>query len=194
MAESVKGKPTKKVAPGKTKSTAKPKASVKPAKKSTAKASKAKPTIAPKAGKPVPVKKTRGPRKIKAIKGFEEIAKKQAELEAVTRKAKTGLKKEYEKAIKQAEAIKEQYRTIFHESIETASPKAARGGRRVRTNGAAAPFTKAEVESYIEQKENGITIDKIRIAGRRIKSIKRIENAYDQATDKNADSVLALLK
>jgi hypothetical protein len=148
------------------------------------------------------VKKTRAPRKAKsAIKGFEEILKKQQELEAVTKKAKTELKKEYDRAIAEAEEIKTQYRGLFKEPIDSAvkerKPRAARkaaGGKATAAKGAIAPIAREEVEAFIEQKENGLAIDKIKIAGRRIKSVKRIDEAYASAEAKDADSVLELLK
>jgi len=195
MADSAKARSVKKALPAKGKSAAKPKAPAAGARKTAARAAKPKAvaSTAPEAESAAKPRKARGLRRVKALKGFEEILKKQAELDAATKKAKAGLKKEYERAQKQADAIKEQYKALFKESIETASPKAARGGRKARAAGAAGPFSKAEVESYIEQKENGISIDKMKIAGRRIKSIKRIEDAYNRAADKGSDSILAIL-
>jgi hypothetical protein len=150
------------------------------------------------------MKKTRGPQKARALKGFDELLKKQAELEAVTKKAKSELRKEYDKTLQHAESLKDQYKSLFHEAIDTASPKAARatkvtkatrgGGKRVRTTGAVAPISGAEIESFIEQKEQGLSIDKIKIEGRRIKSVKRIDDAYNKADTKDTQSIREMLK
>jgi hypothetical protein len=154
--------------------------------------------------KPIAVRKTRGPQKARALKGFDELLKKQAELEAVTKKAKSELRKEYEKTLQHAESLKDQYKNLFYEAIDTVSPKATRAnkvtkatrgvGKRIRTTGAVAPITEAEVESFIEQKEQGLSTDRIKISGRRIKSVKRIDDAYNKADTKDAKSIRELLR
>jgi hypothetical protein len=203
MAGTSKPRATKKSTASKTKPDAKAKATTKAARKSTAKVAK------PKEEKKISertivARKTRGPRKARAVKGFDELLKKQAELESVTKKAKSELRKEYDKTLQHAESLKDQYKSLFREAIDIVSPKASRatkvakatrgGGPRVRRTGAVAPITEAEVESFIEQKEQGLSIDNIKIPGRRIKSVKRIDDAYNKADVKDANSIREMLK
>jgi hypothetical protein len=206
MADTTSTKPEKKVV-AKKKGSSKPTTSKpvakkvivkKPAvKKAAAKSVKKVPKAPKKASKASSpkVKATRKPRvtKIK-ITGFEEIMKAKAELIAVTSKAKKQLQTEYAKAVAQAEAIKAQYKDLFDESIETKATKAKRGAGKARKTGVVAPITKAEIESFIEQKEEGFALADIKISGRRTKSIKKIADAYSKAEIKDAASVLALLK
>ena len=160
-------------------------------------APKAKRVVSKKAlvAKPTLEKKTRIPRKPRGAKGFGEMLKKQSELEAAKKKVKTELRKEYDKALKSAEGIKEHYKSLFDESIESSKPKRGVKGSRTGTarKGAVAPITKVEVASFIEQREQGIAIENIKISGRRPKSIKRIAEAYSKAKVKDVDSVLASL-
>jgi len=138
-------------------------------------------------------RKSRGYRKIK-IAGFEEIMKKKAELALVTLKAKKQLQKEYAKAIAQAEAINVQYQDLFDEPIKAMSKKTKRGSGKARKTGVVAPISKEEVESFIEQKEQGLSVTDIKIVGRRPQSIQKIDAAYGKADTKDAPSVLTFLK
>ena len=141
----------------------------------------------------VTARKPRGYRKIKIV-GIEAILQKKAELVAVTTKAKKQLQKEYTKAIANVEAIKAHYKDLFDEPIEAKGKRAPKKAGTARGIGIAAPITKAEVASFIEQKEQGISISDIKIKGRRSKSIQKIAAAYSQADKRDTSSVLALLK
>jgi len=139
-------------------------------------------------------KKARKPRK-ETLTGFDELFTKQAELAVVTKKAKTQLRKEYADAVKKADAIKDKYRTLFGEKIDDTSVKLIKRGHKIQKGkGITAPITKAEVESFIEQKEQGLGITDIKIKGRRIKTIKRISDVYNKADTKEPRTILALLQ
>jgi hypothetical protein len=198
MAESSKPRATKKSTVTKAKPATKVKATTRAARKLTARAAKQKEEMKGIPEQPVTVKRARRSQRVKALKGFDELFKKQAELEAATKNAKSELRKEYDKTLQHAESLKDQYKSLFHEAIDTASPKATKvtrgGGKRVRTTGAVAPITEAEVESFIEQKEQGLSVDKIKISGRRIKSVKRIDDAYNKADTKDAKSIREMLQ
>jgi hypothetical protein len=177
----------------------------KPARKSAAK--KAKPLPAPVEAPPPKAEKSAKayqPRKAASgLASYADLLKKQAELETIKKQAKAELRKAYEDKVKEAEDIKKQYAELFAESIGAqpkaakarpagAKPRAAKRGAAKR--GAIAPYTAVEIGSFIEQKEEGVDLPKIKIAGRRIKSIKKIDEAYEKSEAKDVDSVLKLLR
>jgi hypothetical protein len=173
----------------------------KPASKPAAKKAKPLPgpTEAPKAEKPVKAYK---PRQAKGgLSSFADLLKKQSELETIKKQAKAELRKAYEDKVKEADGIKKQYSELFSESLETlpkarkarrASPKVPKAKPAKR--GAIAPYTAAEISAFIEQKDEGIDVKKIKIAGRRVKSVQKIDQAYDKADTKDAESILDLLR
>jgi carbon monoxide dehydrogenase subunit G len=175
----------------KSKVAAKPVAKAKP---STAKsASKAKATKAevkkPEVKAPVAVKakKVRGPNKAKG--SFADLIKIQHQYEEAKKGAKAELKKEFDAHLKEADKIKAEYKQFFSESIESA-PK-SRGVGAKKTSGKIigfTPFTLKEVEDFVDQKKEGITI---KIQGRRPKSIARLEAAYSKSDD--AETILKIL-
>jgi hypothetical protein len=145
-----------------------------------------------------PTVKVRKPRKAK-VGSFAELVKKQAEIEAIKKRAKTELKELYEDKLKEADAIKRQYSELFREQIESApankrgrkaAAKASGGKPQVRSRG----FTVEQVESFIQQKESGLNVAKIKVAGKNITGVKRIDAAYEKADEKDAESVFQSLK
>jgi hypothetical protein len=123
----------------------------------------------------VKVRKVQGPNKAKG--SIADLLKKHAELEKIKKGAKADLKKQYDGHLKEAESIKAQFKSLFSESIESA-PK-NRGPRTQKAIGKVVglkPFSLKEIEAFLEQKHHGIA--KIKIQGRRPKSIARIEDAY----------------
>jgi hypothetical protein len=146
--------------------------------------------------KPAPV---RTPRQANAtLPGFEDFRKKRADLEVAAKQAKAAIRKAYDIKIKEADALKKQYFDLFNESFDTVSKprKATRIGRKSKaaTRGQAAPYKASEIETFIEQKKKGLTVNDIKIKGRRPKSIQRISTAYDKAGSKDTASILALLR
>jgi hypothetical protein len=144
-----------------------------------------------------PTGKGRKPRKVN-VGSFSELLKKQAEIEAIKKRAKTELKELYEDKLKEADAIKKQYSELFREQIESAP---AKRGRKVaakvsgeKPKAKSRGFTVEQVGSFIQQKESGLDVAKIKIAGKNITGVKRIDAAYEKANEKDAKSVLQLLK
>jgi hypothetical protein len=134
-------------------------------------------------------------RAARTIKGFEEMAKKKAELEAAARLVKGELRKEYAEILRKADGIKTQYKALFDEPIDSGATKAVRraGGPGAKRK-AVEPITKSEVASFIEQKDQGIGLESIKVGSRRIKTIKKIAAAYERAERKDASSVFSALK
>jgi hypothetical protein len=155
-----------------------------------------KPLEAPKMAKPeaktpieVKAKKVRGPNKAKAKGSYADLLKIQSQYEEAKKGAKADLKKQYDSHIKEAESLKAQYKSLFNESIESA-PK-TRGPRTQKSSGKTPglkPFTLKEVEDFVDQKKEGVTI---KIQGRRPKSIARMEDAYRHSED--AEAILKML-
>jgi hypothetical protein len=164
--------------------------------KPTAKVAKPAPKAAPKkpkAAAPVAVVKvrtTRGPKK--HTKGsFADLLKKQAELEGIKEKAKKDLKRDYGIYLNKAEDIAEEYRKIFSEEIG-AAPKIKASGEKKATGTKTAgmkPYSLSEVASFVEQKRLGRA--KIKVSGRRPKSIAKMEDAFKQSEE--ADEILKIL-
>jgi histone H1/5 len=132
------------------------------------------------------------------VSSFAELVKKQSELETIRKQAKAELRRIFEAKLKEAEAIKAQYKSLFAESLDF-EPK----GRKPRRAGAkakranlrvAAPISLPEVLSFIEQKQKGKDVKAIKIKGRKPKSVLRIGEAYAKAQVKDAKTVLGLLK
>jgi ABC-type sugar transport system ATPase subunit len=135
----------------------------------------------------VKAKKARGPNKAKG--SFADLLKIQSQYEAAKKGAKADLKKQYDSLVKEAESIKLQYKGLFNESIESASK--SRGTGVKKTSGkipGLKPFTLKEVEDFVDQKKEGVTI---KIQGRRPKSIARMEDAYRHSED--AEEILKIL-
>jgi hypothetical protein len=178
-AKSIKVKPTPKPAAKKTKPVSAPVAEP-----------------SPKAEKPAKVYKPR--KAASGLSSYADLLKKQSELETIKKQAKAELRKAYEDKVKEADGIKKQYSSLFDESIDSLPKikKARQVGvkRGAAKKGAAAPYTAAEIDSFIEQKEQGIDAQKIKLSGRRIKSIRKIDEAYERSDAKDADSLLELLQ
>jgi len=179
----------------KSRSAAKPKqttgavSAAKPAVKAGTKAGKASPekpmAIAPQAKDKQSRAYTR-----KAKGSFAELIKKQAELEEIKKGAKADLKKQYDDLLKDAAKVGDQYKLLFGDSIASApKAKAAAGAKKAagKLPGAQA-FSRKEVDDFIDQKKAGA---EVKIDGRRLKSIARMEAAYNESQD--ADEILRIL-
>lgn len=123
-----------------------------------------------------------------SLAAFENLLKHEAELEKARKAAKAELKGEYDKFLKEADEVKAKYQKLFNESISSA-PKAKKP-TVARKNGKRS-FSLGQVQSFIDQTAKGV---KIKIPGKNAIGIKKIKDAYDRATDKDAESVLELLK
>jgi hypothetical protein len=136
--------------------------------------------------------KVRVPRKQKLnIPGLEELEKKQSELDAVKKGIKTKLHSAYLDLKKREEVIRGHYQELFNESIDSSTAKKGRARKVPTKRGAIAPYTKAEVAAFIEQKEQGIELKDMKIQGRRPKSIAKMDEAYRRADTKDVESILA---
>jgi hypothetical protein len=136
------------------------------------KAKVAKPALKAAPGKPevgalkpeVKVKKTRA-NKRRANATIADLSKKQFEFDAVKKSTKANLKKQYSYLVKGAKSIKDQYKEIFPESIESAQK--VRGVRAQRGTGSKtvglAPFALDEIKSFLEQKRQSRA--RIKISG-----------------------------
>lgn len=138
--------------------------------------------------------KTRKSRK-NGIASYAELLKKQAEFESIKKKAKGELRKQYDAKIAEADEIKKRYSDLFGEPIDSAprkekGKKTAAPARKTRPRG----FSLEQIESFIEQKDSGIDLGKIKIAGKNITGVKKIDAAYEKAEDKDAKAILELLK
>lgn len=143
----------------------------------------------PVAASPVAVKvrRIRGPNK-KAKGSFAELQKIQAQYEEAKKGAKADLKKQYDRLIKEAEAIRVQYKGLFSESIESI-PRARQAGSKKKTAGKG--FTLDQIQSFIDQTSEGKTV---KIPGKNAISIAKIKAAYDKSKNKDAESVHEMLK
>jgi hypothetical protein len=145
-------------------------------------------------------RKPRGPNKPRVSGSFAELLSVQALFEKSKQKARKELKQEYAGILKNAEKIKAQYSELFGESIDGGGtarrgrPKVATGGKvKTRKTGAkkpagVKPFSLKEVEGFLEMKAEGLPV---KLAGRRSKSVTRLEEAYKQTQD--AKGIMALL-
>jgi hypothetical protein len=142
-----------------------------------------------------PAKKTRSySRKPKgSLVAYENLLKHEAELEKARKAAKTELKGEYEKFLKEADEVKTKYQKLFNESISSA-PK-DKANVKAKPTGAKKngwkSFSLDQVQSFIDQTSEGT---KVKIPGKNAIGVKKIQEAYDKATNKDAESVLELLK
>ena len=139
------------------------------------------------------------PRKSKGNSpSYTELLRKEAELATIKQKTKAELRKAYDKKQKETEGIKKQYHDIFHESLDSAAKPGKHDKSGLRSSSRrrlqAAPYTKEEIEGFIQQKKQGIDVSSIKIKGRRPQSIHRIDEAYENASTKDPVSILALLK
>lgn len=163
---------------------AKPKVKVVKAAKPAPKALEAKAPVE------VKVKKARGPNKKAkgSLAAYENLLKHEAELEKARKAAKSELKGEYDNFLKEADEIKVKYQKLFNESIGSA-PKAK--GKSAGAKKTKSGYTLDQVQAYIDQFASG---GKIKIPGKNATGIKRIKDAFDKAKDKDAESMLELLK
>jgi hypothetical protein len=139
----------------------------------------------------VKVKKVRGPNKKAkgSLAAYENLLKHESELEKARKAAKAELKSEFDGFLRQADEIKAKYQKIFNESISSAPKgKAKATGAKKSSKGG---YTLDQVQAYIDQSASG---GKIKIPGKNATGIARIKAAYDKAKDKDAESVLELLK
>ena len=124
-------------------------------------------------------RKTRGPNKTKGT--FADLLKIQTRFEIAKKDAKADLKKQYESLIEEAEKIKSQYVELFSESIESAPKAKTTGVKKAKAKAAGAKsFTLKEIGDFIEQKKAGLPI---KLAGRRAKSIEKMELAYKKTEE-----------
>ena len=120
---------------------------------------------------------------------YENLLKHEAGLEKARKAAKAELKSEYDGFIKQADEIKVKYQKLFNENIGSA-PKAKGKTTGAKKNGWKT-FTLDQVQTFIDQTNNG---EKIKIPGKNAIGVKKIQAAYDKAKNKDAETVLELLK
>ena len=133
------------------------------------------------------VRKTRGPNKAKGT--FTDLLKIQSQLENAKKGAKADLKKQYESLIKESEKIKAQYKNLFSENIESAPKvRATVGEKAVKKVAGGKPFSLKEIQDFVEQKKEGIPI---KLAGRRAKSVEKIEVAFKKTEE--PDEILKIL-
>jgi hypothetical protein len=163
-----------------------PKAKAKVAKKPVPKAVKK--IAAVPAPKPIKVRKTRKAKN--AISSYENLLKKESELEAAKKLAKNELRKEYDDFLNHADSIKDKYKKLFGESIESAPRKARKVGGRKSTGKPSRGYTLDQIESYINQKDSG---GKIKIEGKNATGVARIKAAYDKSPNKDAKSILEFI-
>jgi hypothetical protein len=163
-----------------------PKAKAKVAKKPAPKAVK-KITAAP-APKPVKVRKTRKAKN--AISSYENLLKKESELETAKKLAKNELRKEYDAFLNQADSIKDKYKKLFGESIESAPRKTRKVGGRKSTGKAKRGYTLEQIESFLSQKDSG---GKIKIEGKNATGVARIKAAFDKSPNKDAKAILEFI-
>jgi hypothetical protein len=175
--------------------TVKPKKAVakKPAarKPATKKSVVKKPSAKAPASKPIEEKvvKIRKPRKAKVlVSSYETMLRKQAELDAYKKQAKIELKKQYDEKLKEASELKVHYHKLFSENIDSAPKGRSAGVKKAASR--ARGYSLEQVQSFLDQKTAG---GKIKIAGKNATSIKRMQKAFDQSKDKDAESVLAVL-
>ena len=152
-------------------------------------------TVKPKA-KVAKVRKPRGPNKPKlATSGsLSELHSLQAQVEKSKVKARKELTKTYQAAFNEAARIAVEFEELFGEPISSdrkANKSKASGTKKGRPAGGkkakgvkkvvgVKPFTLKEVEGFLEMKNEGIPI---KLAGRRSKSIEKLEEAYKQTQD-----------
>jgi len=178
------------------KKVAKPKTPAKPKVEKAKAISKPKAKIAPKVAVKKPevkattvalkVRKVRGPNK-KAKGSFAELQKIQAQFEEAKKGAKADLKKQYDRLIKEADAIKVQYKELFNEGIESAQRAKGTGTKKTAGKG----FTLDQIQTFIDLTEEG---KPVKIPGKNAISIAKIKAAYEKSKDKDAESLHELLK
>jgi hypothetical protein len=135
-------------------------------------------------------KATRARKPKSALSSYANLLKKENELEAIRKLAKNELRKEYDGFLKKADAVKEQYKELFHEAIESAPRKIRRVGGRKSTGKAKRGYTLEQIESYLSQKDSG---RKIKIEGKNVTGVARIKAAYEKSPSKDAKSILELI-
>jgi hypothetical protein len=159
-----------------------------PKSKSTAKkpAAKAEKAQAPVETKPVKVRKARKAKD--ALSSYANLLKKEKELADAKKLAQSELRQQYEGFLKDAEKVKEQYKKLFGESIDSA-PKGRKIGAK-KTGSKPRGFSLDQIESFLNQVDNG---GKIKIEGKNATGIARIKAAYEKSPNKDAESILAFL-
>jgi histone H1/5 len=187
----VKAKPAPKAKVVTAKPASKPKVAAKPKAKAPSKPAPKVQTKKPVAKAPVAIKKAKKTRAYtKKPKGtFADLIKKQAELEEIKKGAKADLKKQYENHLKEAEKVKVQYKELFAENLD--APSKARAKATGKKKNGWKTFTLDQVQSFIDQTTEG---KPVKIPGKNAIGVKKIQAAYDKAKNKDAESVLALLK
>jgi hypothetical protein len=136
----------------------------------------------------VKVKKARGPNKKAkgSLAAYEHLLKQESELEKARKAAKAELKSEHDGFLKQAEEIKVKYQKLFNENIGSAPKGKVTGAKKTKTG-----YTIDQVQAYIDQSAEG---KEIKIPGKNVTGVKRIKEAFEKAKNKDAESVLELLK
>jgi hypothetical protein len=133
-------------------------------------------------------KKTRKPRLVDP--SFADLIKKEADFEKAKKKAKIDLQKKYNQKLSETVDIAMKYKELFGETLDTsikAKGKSSSTKKGTRKSG----FTLDQVQTFIDQTSEG---KPVKIPGKNAIGVKKIKEAYDKAKDKDAESVLELLK
>jgi hypothetical protein len=127
-----------------------------------------------------------------ALSSYENLLKKQDELEAAKKLAKNELRKEFDSFLKKADSVKNKYKKLFGETIESTPRRARKGGARKTTRKGKAKkgYTLEQIESFLSQKDSG---GKIKIEGKNVAGIARIKAAYEKSSSKDAKSIFDFL-
>jgi hypothetical protein len=134
--------------------------------------------------------KVRKPRKAKGTgSSYEIMLRKQVELDAYKRQAKIELKKQYDEKLKEGEELKAHYQKLFGENIGSAPKAGKAGAQKLGKNSRG--YTLDMVQSFLDQKDAGGTI---KIEGKNATTVKRMQEAYNKAAVKDAESILEILK
>jgi hypothetical protein len=127
------------------------------------------------------------PRKAKSP--YADILKKQAELDATRKAAKSDLNKKYDDKITEAVAIQVEHNKLVNKSLDSSVGNNASAKKAIRKGNIG--FTLDLVKTFIDQT---IEVQPVKIHGKNTVGIKKIKAAYDKSKIKEAESVLELPK
>jgi len=117
---------------------------------------------------------------------LEEVAELKAKLEKAEAEAKEEQRNIFKKKMNEANTLAAKFRELFGEDIDTKKKK----NKPAKEAAKSSPISLDEIKAFIAQKTEG---KEIVLKGRRKASIKKIEEAYEVADTKDAESVMALL-
>lgn len=144
-----------------------------------------------------PAKAVRKTQKAKVSSSYSELLKQQTKLDEIKKNIKADIFKAYEEKAKEMAELAKEYHSLFQEDITKAkkAPKGIKADRKGKGSKGAgkSKFSHAQIESFIEQKTQGIDVSKIKIDGKNAISVRHISEAYDKSDTKDVDSILALL-